>query len=191
MRTRIVLSLFAALLLTAASPKPSCKPPFKPACTLPFAKIAAPQPIDTTCGMAGGCSSAPDIAAQAVAKNNFCATGTPVLLTFAAYPGLQAAAEKALDGPDYQPPLDRKILQKLLPWNGKMIGEGTVVMLVAFAESAHYSDVTSGESVNCNLKGDSNNDVHIPLVATRGADECTSVTAEISPPRSALGMDSR
>jgi hypothetical protein len=48
------------------------------------------------------------------------------------------------------------------------------------------SDCPGGESVNCSRSGFANNDLHIPLVdptgdAGRSQDECTSVTAEISP----------
>ena len=66
-------------------------------------------------------------------------------------------------------------------WKGKKIGEGTRVSIVGYVESAHYSDVNDGESVNCELTGDENNDIHVPIVQTAGADECSSVTAEITP----------
>lgn len=164
----IAAALFAA---TAASS-------FTPPCKLPFA--GPKQPIDATCGMTGDAGTKPALAAQDLAKNNFCATGTPVVLTFDIYPGLQAAAEKLL-GVNYTPPLDRSGLRNLYTWKGKKIGEGTLVTVVAFVEKAHYSDVETGESVNCNLKGDAVNDIHVPLVTTAGQDECQSVTAEMSP----------
>jgi hypothetical protein len=165
----IAAALFAA---TASST-------FTPPCKLPFA--GTKQPIDATCGMDGDAAVKPALDAQDRVKNNFCAAGTPVVLTFDVYPALQAAADKALGGPGYKPPLDRSGLRNLYSWKGKTIGEGTLVTLVAFVEKAHYSDVDKGESVNCNLKGDSVNDIHVPLVAIAGQDECQSVTAEVSP----------
>jgi hypothetical protein len=41
--------------------------------------------------------------------------------------------------------------------------------------------VCGGESVNCNGPSEEDNDVHIALVANPGDQECTSVTAEMSP----------
>ncbi len=154
---------------------------FKPPCTLPFEALSKKEAIDSDCGMAGATKGKPALAAQDTAKNNFCATGKPVVLTFDAYPGLQAAAEKVLGGANYEPPEDRSGLKDLYTWKKKKIGEGMVVSVVGFVEAAHYSDVSDGESVNCELKEDANNDIHIPIVPTAGVDECSSVTAEISP----------
>ena len=150
----------------------------QPQCSLPFAKIAVKQPVDSKCGMSGDASGA--LAQQDIAKNNFCAKGAPFTLTFADYPTLQAAAEKLL-GAHYTPPADRSGLRDLVTLRGRKIGEGDVVRLVAYVDRARYSDVEKGESVNCHLTGPPNSDVHIPLVQQQGAAECTSVTAEISP----------
>jgi hypothetical protein len=152
---------------------------FEPTCTLPFQSIAMRRPIDKKCGKAGNAHGA--LGSQDTAKNDFCATGDPVTLQFADYTALQAAAEKALGTPDYDPPTDRKPLQSLYTIGGKTIGEGSVVRVVGFVDRARYSDVEKGESVNCNIPGDAYNDVHIPLTARAGEDECTSVTAEMSP----------
>lgn len=65
---------------------------------------------------------------------------------------------------------------------GATIGERSVVKFSAFISDAHYSNVSNGERVNCNLTGKNNNDMHIELVQVRGeTDECRSVTAEIPP----------
>ena len=173
MKKSILFALTLAAPLFAAS--------FKAPCKLPFAAISMKQPIDSKCGLSGSPKNTTALAAQDAAKDNFCATGTPVVLTFDIYPALQAAAENALGGPKYEPPANRAPLHDLYSVDGKKIGEGTLVSLVAYVEAAHYSDVDDGESVNCDLKGEQNNDIHIPLVAAAGADECTSVTAEVSP----------
>lgn len=139
----------------------------------PFQSLEVKRPIDSQCGPTGDAGSKQGLALQDLAKDNFCAKGTLKVLTFADYPKMQAAAQKALGGANYKPPTNRAALQKL--------GEGTLVRIVAYVDRARYSDVEKGESVNCNLSGDTNNDVHIPLIGKPGADECTSVTAEISP----------
>src|SRR5437016_4272042 len=173
MKKSILIALALTTPLFAAS--------FTPPCKLPFAAISKKQTIDSKCGLSGSPKNTTALAAQDAAKDNFCATGTPVVLTFDIYPALQAAAENALGGPKYEPPANRAPLHDLYSVDGKKIGEGTLVSLVAYVEAAHYSDVDDGESVNCDLKGEQNNDIHIPLVAVAGADECTSVTAEVSP----------
>jgi hypothetical protein len=165
------IAIAAAFLLVLADG-------FAPPCALPFRAIAMRRPIDKKCGRAGNADGA--LGLQDTAKNNFCATGDPVTLQFADYTALQAAAEKAL-GTNYEPPADRKPLQGLHTIGGRTIGEGSVVRVVGFVDRARYSDVEKGESVNCNLAGDADNDVHIPLTAQAGDDECTSVTAEMSP----------
>jgi hypothetical protein len=139
----------------------------------PFQSIEVKRPIDSNCGPTGDAGSKKGLAAQDQAKDNFCAKGTPKVLTFADYPKMQAAAEKALGGAHYTPPASRAALQKL--------GEGSLVRIVAYVDRARYSDTEKGESVNCNLGGDTDNDVHIPLVQKPGNAECTSVTAEVSP----------
>jgi hypothetical protein len=84
---------------------------------------------------------------------------------------------------------NRNALRGFFNLDGKMIGEGTVVRIVALIKDAHVSDCaegSTGEDVNCKLLGVDKNDFHIPLLdptapnaATQS--ECTSVTAEISP----------
>ena len=72
-----------------------------------------------------------------------------------------------------QEPGDRTALQQL--------GEGKVVRLKSYLFEAHHADLGGGESVNCNGGTEAENDVHIALVANPNAEECQSVTAEISP----------
>jgi len=170
---KIWLSLALATPLFGAS--------FTAPCKMPFATLSAKEAIDSKCGMSGNPKNTPALAAQDTAKNNFCATGTPVVLTFDTYPAMQAAAEKALGKSDYEPPATRTMLHNVYTYKGKKIGEGTLVSVVGYVEAAHYSDVEDGESVNCELTGDADNDIHIPIVPKAGADECTSVTAEVTP----------
>jgi hypothetical protein len=160
-------------------------------CTLPFDAIKQTHAIDSSCEASGTASSAPQ-ASQNEAKNNFCATGTPVSLNFNNFAQLQQAAQSAgipFGGPSSLPP-DRGALHDILALAGQgNVGEGTVVRLAAFVMDAHYSNVSKGESVNCLQPGNENNDIHIVLGQSAvpsgqkltEAQECASVTAEISP----------
>jgi hypothetical protein len=66
-----------------------------PNCTLPFQSIAKHHPIDDTCAARGEVPDppvAPNDPAHVLqnqAKNNFCATGTPALVTFTSFKKLQ------------------------------------------------------------------------------------------------------
>jgi len=176
-------------------PKPTRPPvvatPVGSSCTLPFDAIKQTHAIDSSCEAPGTASSGSQ-AAQNEAKNNFCATGTPVNLNFNNFPQLQQAAESAgipFGGPSSLPP-DRTALHNIVSLSNQgSVGEGSVVRLAAFVMDAHYSNVSNGESVNCQQPGNENNDIHIVLgqnAVPSGqkptpAQECASVTAEISP----------
>lgn len=141
---------------------------FTPVCTLPFNGVRNPA-ADDHCGIEG---DGTDIADQleATAKNNFCAPmAHPQGVTYEELLNLQqqsANIPKKLD--------DRKETANL--------GEGNYITYVALIMDAHYSDTTGGEKVNCNLKGNPPNDIHIVLMSKAGeTDECTSTTAEMSP----------
>jgi len=170
--------------------------PVGSACTLPFDAIKQEHEIDSSCDAAGSSTSDAQ-AAQNEAKNNFCPSSTPVKLTFDNFSQLQQAAENAgvSFGSDSQLPDDRTPLQNILqiPTQAR-VGEGSVVRLAAFVMNAHYSNVSKGETVNCKLTGIENNDIHIvlgqnvdgknpvsPGQKPTPAQECESVTAEISP----------
>src|SRR5438046_2914474 len=68
--------------------------PVGSACTLPFDAIKQEHQIDSSCDAAGSSTSDAQ-AAQNEAKNNFCASSTPVKLTFDNFSQLQQAAENA------------------------------------------------------------------------------------------------
>ena len=70
--------------------------------------------------------------------------------------------------------------------DGVTFGEGVPVRLAGFL-APHRGSAASGvhpgavESVNCRLTGDSNHDIHIPLLPTAGDDECSGVITEMIP----------
>src|SRR5215469_16519540 len=144
---------------------------FSPVCTLPFNGARNPA-ADDHCGMQGG-SSDPAKQAESKSKNNFCATtNSPEVVTHDQLDALQAKATSANLKKSIP---DRKVVEDM--------GEGKYVSYIAFVKDAHYSDVTAGEAVNCNIAGNDTNDIHIVLVQDSGpnVDECTSTTAEMSP----------
>lgn len=157
-------------------------------CALSFQSICQGHEIDASCGPDGSATTDAQ-KAQNTAKNDFCASGTPASLSFSHFDTLQASAAAAHIpfGSAFHLPPDRSQLARLLPLPGVgTVGEGPVVRLAAFVIDAHYSNVSRGESVNCNNPGPEFNDIHIVLAeqaptAQAPFDECSSVTAEISP----------
>ncbi len=142
----------------------------------PFKAIELPHPIDSTCGLTG--KGQEGSALQNRTKNNFCA-GTSYLSI--SQQDLLSKQEKVAALPGY------------LEWSPENVpgsrsdfvtlGEGTPVQFVGYALESHYADLTSGESVNCDIKDDeASNDIHIALVPQSGTiDECQSNSAEMIP----------
>lgn len=155
-----------------------------PCGTLPFEDIKEKHPIDDECDIEGMGSDLSRL--QNRAKNNFCATGTPVAVTRTTFIRLQQAADKFDKseipwGSGNSLPPDRSKLKGVVTVAGKKLGEGTVVTFVGFILSARNSNVSKGESVNCKKGGKANNDIHIELGNSPSADECSAVSAEITP----------
>jgi hypothetical protein len=172
--------------------------PFKSGCaTLPFESIKNQNlAIDQQCGTSGTAKKFSTSAKQNEAKNNFCAQGTPVALTFADFDQLQTLARKKhIPFGGKKLPTDRKALRNILTLaNGTKVGEGDVVTLEGFVFGAQHSNTKlfsfngepgDGEGVNCNSGELDMNDIHIQLVESKKllqqGDECATVTAEISP----------
>lgn len=161
-----------------------CAEEFKVECPMPFADEThwdLNKVVD--CGLEGAPQGSDANHAQNRMKNNFCATGQPVSITFNTVDKLQAAVDqKGIPyGSGQHLPPDRAQLSSLVSVHGKLIGEGSVVRIVAYIIDAHYSNVRNGESVNCKLLGEDNNDIHIMLGWTVGDDPCETVTAEMIP----------
>ena len=184
----LAIGLASNVPLARQAPKATgaaAKAPMVLSCTLPFDSIKQHHPIDDTCGPSGNGKPGSPQAAQNQAKNNFCANGDPVNIDFEVLHQLQKDAEsqQISFGSDAQIPKDRSVLRSL-PTKVGAIGEGTVGRIVAFVIKAHYSNVGKGkgESVNCKRPTKEDNDVHIVLgEKSNQDDECSSVTAEMSP----------
>jgi hypothetical protein len=174
--------------LSSAAPPP---PDYVAGCTLPFADIAGHHSIDHACTIAGDLAADAANQLQNRTKNNFCATGTPVPVTWTTFKGLQTATN-ALPAPftfgsHSRLPDDRAPIRDngfYATSNGDAVHEGTVVRTVAFLLHGAYSNTGTGEGVNCGIHGAESNDVHLALMKSKPAattDECQSFTAEITP----------
>jgi hypothetical protein len=186
-------TLLPVALGVASSQFPSAQPQVKVrpgkvqalklSCNLPFDAIKQIHPIDGSCAATGNAKLPDARAQQNAAKNNFCNTGTPVNVDFDVMHQLQQDAEdRGISfGSDAKIPEDRTALAHL-PTKAGSIGEGTVARLAAYVIKAHYSNVGKGESVNCNQPDKESNDIHIVLgEKSNHDDECSSLTAEMSP----------
>lgn len=164
---------------------------------LPFARIAEMHEIDQRCAATGKEDGNIYHYAQNAAKNNFIARGTPVALSFADFTRLQQASERQIKASGIvlqgKYPEDRTRLRSLIKVRGKPIGEGSVVSLEAYVFNANYANTkyskladgtpARGEAVDCDNPELDWNDIHIALSpsANPKTDQCTTVTAEISP----------
>lgn len=167
----LAVLLFAAAPLRAQSSFSDHCPSGSP---LPFAGIELKHPIDSTCGIDGDPAASANSHLQNTVKNNFCATsstGQPEVFTPNMLVDLQANTH-VISGFGKEP-TNRKPLQDL--------GEGKLIRMKAFLIEAHHADLGSGETVNCKGTTEEMNDVHIAFGGQAGAQECDSVTAEISP----------
>ena len=176
MRT-LVVALGCALVVVASPVQ--CADAFAPGCTLPFDDIAEHHTIDAICDNDGSATQAGQVA-QNEQKNNFCAAGTPALITRHSFLGLQAKSDElGITGT----PEDRSGLHDVYTTSeGATIGEGSLIHFAGYIIDAHYSNVSKGESCNCKQKGRSRNDVHVIMhnFASTG-DYCRTVTVEVSP----------
>ena len=163
---------------------------FNPGCPLPYEAITHAHPIDQVCNRAGESQEyTPSSRAQRSAdeaKNELCAAGPPVFLTFQDFQHLMGRVEDL--GIEFGPGRhvrDRTMLRtlytKAVGGQTVSIGEGSLVRLAAYVADAKTSNVSSGESVNCKRKGKENNDIHITLVGHPEDPPCAGIVAEMIP----------
>lgn len=157
---------------------------FKPGCNLPFDSIKSTGlEIDAKCSSVGNGGDDTAKVLENQSKNNFCAQGPPVPITYEDFTGLQKFADD--NGLKKGLKTSRESLLNIFDSSGgSKIGEGQLVQVVTFLLKAHHSNVGSGENVNCKLTKEDDNDIHIELTMDRSVDEpdpCQSITAEMSP----------
>ena len=156
---------------------------FAPQCALPFQGIAVTHPIDQTCGLEGKAKSL-TARGQNRAKNNLCATGSPVTISLEDLLKLQAAVVVAripFGQPNRLPPDRTRLTGLIETTSGQRIGEGSLVEFLGFLLQAHVSDPRTGETVNCKRPGNESNDIHITLADRPGARLCDGFVAEMIP----------
>jgi hypothetical protein len=104
---------------------------------------------------------------------------TPTVVNFETFSQLQTAAVGLVDeGVDISPS-DRDKIKRIETADGKL-GEGSRVRLVAFLSEGKPHPNT-GESVNCNLKTEANNDIHISVTEKRNGSEFDGIVVEMIP----------
>lgn len=159
---------------------------FVPGCPLPasMVDIAESHSIDKTCSIRGFSTVAAKVAESRV-KNNFCAPGPAVDISYDVFKELQQAVEAA-----HVPLDDREHPARptgTFSTSSGTLGEGKQVRFAAFVMKAKYSNTRKqkdghvGENVNCNKPTGANNDMHIVLIPAQDSDEEESVTAEAIP----------
>jgi len=104
---------------------------------------------------------------------------TPTTLTFDTFSQLQSAAVELVDQGVDIPPAERDKIKSIETTEGT-VGEGSRVRLVAFLSNGK-PHANSGESVNCNLKSEANNDVHISVTETKSGSEFEGIVVEMIP----------
>lgn len=176
---------------------PPIDQPFVVGCTLPF--TGQGHDIDQHCPN-DGCAKKENDKAQNRIKNNFCSAGPAIQINTTTIDKLQAAVDLMVQqhtfkyGPSAPEPADRAKLHDLstvdVNGNPVLLGEGKLVTFEGFVLDAKHDDTYvlgpgpqgfGGEGVNCKNSLFDWNDIHVALVETAGAEECSSVTAEISP----------
>ncbi len=156
----------------------------------PFKSMETVTAADNDCPAQGDsvAGKEPGIYQQDLVKNDFCAAGPAKDITIAELAQLQKTTAGTLGVKQGTPPKDRSILQSAQLGD---FHEHNLVRLTAYVFEAHTADyTTTGESVNCNVgvknghtdaEAMAENDIHIALVEKGVQDECSSVTAEVSP----------
>jgi hypothetical protein len=105
--------------------------------------------------------------------------GTPITLTFDTFSQLQSAAVELVDQGVEIPPAERNQIKSIETTEGT-VGEGSRVRLVAFL-SEGKPHANNGESVNCNLKTEANNDIHVSVAETKNGSEFEGIVVEMIP----------
>ena len=190
---RFVSAIVCASLLIGA--KSATAQGFVPNCAVPFASIAQHHPIDDNCDARGEADkdpvkdNRPAHALQNQAKNNFCSTGTPALVTFTSFKKLQQKLDQkapvAKTWNREHLPADRSLFLGVYTTSeGATIGEGTVVTFAGWLMKLRKGNP---ESCNC---GETNGgakdmvDMHLVVISSSDREntpECKSVRVEISP----------
>jgi hypothetical protein len=126
-----------------------------------------------------GCAAAGSAHALANQLKSGTATGTvPTMLTLDDFAGLQSQADN-LVGEGSEIPVDSRAQLATLTVSGGQVSEGQLVSLVGYLVGVPHAN--TGESVNCNLKGEENNDFHIPMSNDPSNTDFQGIVVEMVP----------
>jgi len=131
-----------------------------------------------------GCESPGTAHALANQFKRHVPSGAPVHLSFEQLGLLQQEADDLgiRQGPaSHLTKKDRDKLKNLDLGGGVQVGEGDPVEVMGFIAAEHDIRASGGESVNCRLQGEPNNDIHLPIVAAPDDTEYHSVVVEPIP----------
>jgi hypothetical protein len=143
-------------------------------CVSPETLDACTTTKPTGCSQAG---SAHGLANQL--KRTVPPEGAPTTLNFDTFSQLQSAAVELVDQGVEIDPTDRDKIKSIETAEGT-VGEGSRVRLMAFL-SEGKPHANTGESVNCNLKTEANNDIHISVSESKNASEFDGIVVEMIP----------
>ena len=109
--------------------------------------------------------------------------GVPVTLSFEDLSGLQRQADERIGQGPFEPTHEQRAQLRDLAVKHAVVAEGDLVRVVGFIargdDGLHVNK--AGESVNCQLKKPTDNDIHIPLVDAPGNTEYHGIVAEMIP----------
>ncbi len=128
---------------------------------------------------ANGCSAAGSGHGLANEMKRGTPTGAvPVMLTFDDFASLQQQADDLVgEGKDVA--VDARSQLAELTVSGGQVSEGGLVGIVGYLVGTPHPN--TGESVNCNLKGDDNNDFHIPMSNDPNNSDFQGIVVEMIP----------
>src|SRR4051794_12725076 len=114
-------------------------------------------------------------------KHRIPASTTPILLTFAELPELQQQADAKVKSGTGAKVSARQRESKLhgLTLGGRTVGEGDLVSIVGFVVGR--SSANPGESANCYLTGNGNNDFEFSIAPTAKATAYEGIVGEMIP----------
>ncbi|HBY62073.1 MAG TPA: hypothetical protein DEH78_19815 [Solibacterales bacterium] len=115
------------------------------------------------------------------AKRFIPAAGAPLTLKFRDFALLQEKAAELVGQSRQLSQQERQSIAQLPLGAGVAAGEGTLVRLVGYIAQGLPPHPNSGESVNCRLRGQQNNDIHIAVAQRPGQDEFAGIVTEMIP----------
>lgn len=133
----------------------------------------------TSCPVTG-CASPPDGSHGIMnqLKQTVPSSTSATMLTFDDFAGLQQQADNSV-GEDKELTADDRAQLKGLTVSSGQVSEGDLVSLLGYLVGTPHPN--TGESVNCNLKGEPNNDYHIPFSNDPNNTDFQGIVVEMIP----------